>query len=313
MPLFDAYIFVDWSAANRPHPLAPAGDAPWVGEATQVDTELDVTYHRTRQAAVGHILERLLHHAGLGRRVLVGFDFPYGYPKGLASALALPDRCAPWWNIWAELSCRLKDKDDNSNNRFKVASDLNQRITRGGSGPFWGCPEAKATQHLSTHGPGFPFHTARGVQLKRLRLCEVRLGRVQEAWGLFGKGRVGSQAMTGIPRVHYLRRHPQIALFSKVWPFETGFIATPSPPEGPFILHAEIWPGIVEQQVQEMAGGEPLHIRDRAQVRAMCQWAELLDEKNTLGVLFDRPVGLDDAQAQSCVDEEGWILGACRA
>jgi hypothetical protein len=31
MPLFDAYVFVDWSAANGARPQRPTADAIWVG------------------------------------------------------------------------------------------------------------------------------------------------------------------------------------------------------------------------------------------------------------------------------------------
>jgi hypothetical protein len=281
-----------------------------VGETCTDESEVHETYHQTRESTTDYVLKRLLHHVALRRRVLVGFDFPYGYPKGLGFAFASADACAPWRLIWTEVSSRLKDSDRNLNNRFDVATELNQYITQSGSGPFWGCPKDRANRHLHTHAPGYPFSTARGVRLNRFRLCEQRLRGVQEAWGLFGKGRVGSQALTGIPRVNYLWSHPRIAQISRVWPFETGFTAKPTPLGGPFILHAEIWPGIVKQRVIEIIRGNPLIIGDQAQVRAMCQWAKLLDQENAFGLLFDTPTRLDDAQARSCVDEEGWILGA---
>ena len=77
-----------------------------------------------------------------------------------------------------------------------------------------------------------------------------RLPGTQESWGLFGVGRVGSQALVGIPYVYKLRRHLEIARFNRVWPFETLFTQTLSVAEGPVILHAEIWPGVVKQRVE---------------------------------------------------------------
>jgi hypothetical protein len=129
---------------------------------------------------------------------------------------------------------------------------------------------------------------------------------VQEVWGLFGPGRVGSQALTGIPRVRSLRFHPRVQEHSRIWPFETGFTASPTPTEGPFILHAEIWPGVVEGMVEDMG----LPIRDQAQVRAMCQWAKGLDERGEMGALFGMPKLLDLEQVEVCIEQEGWILGA---
>ena len=310
MSLFDSYIFVDWSASNAKHPVNPAADAPWVGEFTPEDDIQEETYHRTRQAAFDHVLGRLLYHKKFNRRILIGFDFPYGYPRNFARALGLPNDRAAWWNIWAELSFRLSDHDNNFNNRFSVASDLNCIISDGMQGPFWGCPQNQATPHLATRGPGFPFQTPHGLKLERLRVCEGRLDGVQEAWGLYGPGRVGSQALTGIPRVNRLRRHPHLANFSTVWPFETCFSPAPSPEYGPFILHAEIWPGVVDREVQEIMAENPDLVRDQAQMRAMCQWASHLDQNSEFGTLFNVPTGMDLPTIQQCIQEEGWILGA---
>jgi hypothetical protein len=84
----------------------------------------------------------------------------------------------------------------------------------------------------------------------------------------------------------------------------------PSPAQGPFILHAEIWPGVVEQIVQQLLAATPELIRDRAQVRVMCKWAAELDEQDKLGGYFAQPNGLTAQQVQTCVEQEGWILGA---
>jgi hypothetical protein len=54
----------------------------------------------------------------------------------------------------------------------------------------------------------------------------------------------------------------------------------------------------------------PELIRDRAQVRAMCEWAAEYDTAGTLGASFDMPAGLSHLQAQIRVEHEGWVLGA---
>ncbi len=56
------------------------------------------------------------------RRVLVGFDFPYGYPCGSSRALGLPFGRQPWWEIWTQLAARVQDAANNVNNRFVVAA-----------------------------------------------------------------------------------------------------------------------------------------------------------------------------------------------
>jgi hypothetical protein len=145
--------------------------------------------------------------------------------------------------------------------------------------------------------------------LPRLRIVEIRLQGVQETWKLFGAGSVGSQALVGIPRLYHLRQHEALRQHSQVWPFETNFTATPSPKQEPFILHAEIWPGVVNQETQWLMESDPDLIKDQAQVMAMCMWASELDGKGKLGPLFDRPTGLSDNEIQICVEQVGWILG----
>lgn len=309
MALFGSYIFVDWSAKNSRHRVKSSPDAPWVGEYTPADEYQRETYHRTRQSAIDHVLGRLIHHKNLNRRVLIGFDFPYGYPQHTAQVLGFSDGQNAWCNIWAELSSRITDNDSNESNRFSVASDLNRIISNGRQGPFWGCPPKQATQHLGTKSPGFPFIAANGLQLDRLRICEDRLKGVQEVWKLLGAGCVGSQALTGIPRVHALRYHEELKDISVVWPFETGFNPSPTPEKGPFILHAEIWPGIVDKEVRNLTAKDLSLIRDQAQVRALCNWAAELDRKDGLGSYFDVPTEMDTATMEPCIKEEGWVLG----
>ena len=290
---FDAYLMVDWSARRTPSPRAPSADAVWVGELGDAGT--GARYLRTREAAVAHVRDRLRRHVGASRRVLVGFDFPCGSPRGLAAALGLPG--APWRAVWDELGRTVADDDRNRNDRFAVAAGLNARIA--GPGPFWGCPPSAAGPHLTATVRGrFGFPVA---GLARLRATEAAMPGVQETWKLLGNGSVGGQALLGIPRVRALRDDPELAAVSRVWPFETGLTDRPSPDAGPFVLHAEIWPGIVR-----VPPDAP--IRDEAQVRRMCEWAAGRDRDGTLGALF--APALDPATAAAVVAEEGWILGA---
>ena len=97
---------------------------------------------------------------------------------------------------------------------------------------------------------------------------------------------------------------------SAVWPFETDFIETPTPKTGPYVVHAEIWPGVVKNAVASRVQNRENTIRDKIQVRLMCRWAADLDRRNELGKLFDTPAGLDRSRIQTCIEHEGWILGA---
>jgi len=310
MPLFDAYIFVDWSARNFSHPLLETENAVWVGKLIPGDNLQEENYHRTRFDGFANITSCLLDQVKKRRRILVGFDFPYGYPTGFASALDLQTGTESWRSVWAKLTEKVVDSNNNQNNRFVAAGELNTILGNGNPGPFWGHPVGYNINNLQATSPGFPFNARGNVQLKRLRIVESRLTRngIQETWQLFGRGSVGSQALVGIPYVYKLLRHVGLDTISRVWPFETQFTTTPSCNRGPFILHAEIWPGLVNQRTQELTANG--WIRDRAQVRIMCQWAAECDNEGTLGQFFERPNGLDQQQVQSCIEEEGWILGA---
>lgn len=310
MSLFDAYIFVDWNAAKSLGPPQPAPDNVWIGEQIPHQNYQVEKYCCSRNECTEHLGDILKKHIREGLRVLIGFDFSYGYPKGLPTIYEYDGGPQSWWLIWEELSNKIQDAQNNNNNRFQVANDLNAMIGGLPPGPFWGHPHGQNWANLWPTSPGFPFRTANGISLDRLRLVDSRLPGVQETWKLFGRGAVGSQALVGIPRLYYLRNLKGLSQHSKVWPFETGFTQVPVPNQGPFILHAEIWPGVVRQETDKLLSMEPQLIRDRAQVRAMCSWAAQLDENNELGRLFGRPTALSDTQMQDCIEEEGWILGA---
>lgn len=309
MALFDAYIFVDWNAAKRLGPPEPTRDNVWIGEYTRINGHLPEKYCRSRNGCIEYVIDILKKYIKGNLRVLIGFDFPYGYPKGFAAALGYYSGAQSWRMTWKELYVGIQDSHNNINNRFHVANELNAKIDEASNGPFWGRPRNQDFVNLHSHSPGFPFETANGIMLNRLRLVETRLPGVQETWKLYGHGCVGSQALLGIPRLHYLINHENLSPYSKVWPFETGFTQRSIPKQGPFILNAEIWPGVVRERATRLE--EEYHfIRDQAQVRAMCEWAAKLDNDNELGKFFDPPANLSEEQINACIEEEGWILGA---
>jgi hypothetical protein len=263
--LFDAYIAVDWSAASVPRQgpnsiwLCRHGFAP--------------ENPGTRHEATQRVRELLTDVTAAGERVLVGFDFPYGYPRGFADLVAAGDG-APWRQTWEVLVRRIRDDARNVNNRFEVAAALNVD-----GGPFWGCPAGGLL--TVKRASSFPHEG-----LEELRSTERAVRGVQSAWKLYGAGSVGSQALLGIPRVASLRDDPALAPVSAVWPFE--------PTREAQVVHVEIWPGLVEPTDHP--------IRDAGQVEALVgHWARL-DETGSLGALFEAP--------PSSSAEEGWIFGA---
>jgi hypothetical protein len=78
----------------------------------------------------------------------------------------------------------------------------------------------------------------------------------------------------------------------------------------PFVLHAEIWPGVVQQRADALIAANPQLIKDQAQVHAMCLWAEEQDTAGTLGLQFAAPAGMSLEDLERSVNEEGWILGS---
>ena len=82
-PYFDRYITVDWSANSKPK---GGKDSIWVCTHA-ADGESSTANPRTRREAETVVREQLLRAVRMRQRVLVGFDFPYGYPAGFADAL----------------------------------------------------------------------------------------------------------------------------------------------------------------------------------------------------------------------------------
>src|SRR5487761_910089 len=113
--LFDRYVIVDWSAENKKN---TGRNSIWIchvgphGESC----ENPETRHRA-QLLPGEILAA---SAAGGERVLLGFDFPFGYPAGFAARLGLQG--TPWRSTWDELARLVEDREDNHNNRFAVAA-----------------------------------------------------------------------------------------------------------------------------------------------------------------------------------------------
>ncbi|HEY9040183.1 MAG TPA: gephyrin-like molybdotransferase Glp [Roseovarius sp.] len=271
MSCFDTVLVVDWSARSTPSPERPSADAIWVAVARGGAAECN--YHRTRAGVMRTIHTLLGTELEAGRRVLVGFDFPFGYPHGFARALTGTDDPL---TLWAELAARIEDGADNANNRFDVARAINADLP--GIGPFWGGPENQTDAILPAQGT-----RREGHGMPEWRACEARLIRAQSCWKLYTAGSVGSQALMGIAHLEKLRQQFGAAL--SVAPFEA--------PETPIVL-SEVYPSLLAEFIA--ARQEPGEIKDRAQVRVL---AETLHAAR----------GRLDAMLREGDPEEGWILG----
>jgi len=292
--LFDAYVAVDWSASTKPKTGA---DSIWYCVAENGKWKLRIRALRnpaTRSAAMREIGGELAGLAERGLKVLAGFDFPIGYPAGFAAALGLDG--APWHAVWEELAGLIVDGDDNRNNRFAVAAELNQRLS-GGPFPFWGCPEGQAGPFLSTrksrrHGPD---------DLPERRLSDARIHGPQPVWKLYTAGSVGSQALVGIPRLARLRADPRLAGRIRIWPFETG-MRPPDCAAGEIIV-AEIYPSLFPLTPD----GES--VKDAAQVRNVVRHLAAADNAGELAAKFTGPPALTETERRRIETEEAWILG----
>jgi precorrin-8X/cobalt-precorrin-8 methylmutase len=282
MPLFDRYIAVDWSASNVPK---RGKDSIWIA-----DSQLESTNPRTRTEAMAEISARLVASRAGGERVFAGFDFPFGYPWG--SATAITGR-AGWQELWSYLAARVTDGPDNSSNRFAVGGMINRAMAEGGP-RFWGHHSAHAFDGMTRTRP---LDAYRRVDEKRLAEASARTA--QPVWKLYGIGSVGSQAILGIYWLERLRRDPALQHAIAIWPFETKFCADLSKP----IVVAEIYPSIVP------AAATAAKVKDQVQVENMVELFAAADARGELKAKLDAPTGLTPSESRRALEEEGWIVG----
>ena len=211
--MFDTFVIVDWSAAGTPK---TGRDSIWICAVDRKGAERQVENPRTRHGAKNLLGELLSEATSRGERILLGFDFPFGYPAGFAQRLGLT-ATPPWRAVWDEIAARLTDQENNRNDRFAVAAEFNRRVSNAAF-PFWGCPVRFTHEFLGPrHHNG---HQAGGLAEKRL--IDTWMVGAQPCWKLAYTGSVGSQSLTGIPVVHELRHHRTWADRARIWPFETG-------------------------------------------------------------------------------------------
>ena len=291
--LFDAYVIVRWSAASK---AAAGADSVLIGLVRR-DVRFRNAYSSQSAATraegeqkLGALLEEL---AKRGEKVLLGLDFPLGFPRGLAAGLKLTGE--PWRAVWNQLDRMVKDKPDNTNNRFGVGAEINRRVT-GGPFPFWGCPPRDA---LTTLQPKRTREHEAG-DLPELRITETRVKGAPSIWKLYYNGSIGGHAILGVPMVRRLKLKYGEAL--KVWPFETGWGAPDL--SGVRIVAAEV---ITLGAEAKAAAGES---KDQTEIRAYAEQIAKLDDGGKLEPLFAQPKGLAAADAEVAQTEEGWILGA---
>lgn len=239
MTPFDTVVMVDWSGGND-RGLRPKKDAIWTCVARAGRAE-EPQYLRNRQVAEDWLTKLFEAERAAGRRVLAGFDFPFGYPQGFAGALT--GEASPF-ALWEWFEARITDSP-NANNRFDLAGEINRRF--GGQGPFWanglrardieGLPRTK-----TNYANPFPERRAAEHRAKGAFTC----------WQMAGAGAVGSQVFMGLPVLARLRRR----FGAKVWPFE---------PLSGDVAFVEIWPSLT------LGAGPDDQIKDAWQVEEVAR------------------------------------------
>jgi precorrin-8X/cobalt-precorrin-8 methylmutase len=251
MAQFDIHVVVDWSASGVPK---RGRDSIWIGVA-EAGT-VTATNPATRTEAVAALDTLLARATAAGQRVLAGFDFPFGYPRGLSQAIR-PG--GDWRDVWARIASEVPDQAGNRTNRFHAAARLNTLFP--GEGPFWG-------NGLKEDIPGLPRKKPvdwRSPLPDNRRPCDAAAKGAQEVWKLSGIGSVGSQALTGIAALERLRARHAL----RIWPFmgwEDGHVL------------AEVYPSLVR-----VTPG-PGEVTDEAQVRTLVR---ALVAADTSGLLSD--------------------------
>ena len=278
MTLFDRIVMVDWSAAARP---ATGRDSIWIGEVGCPPRN-----HSTRKAAMDWLSNVGLDCVRRGLRLLVGFDFAFGYPSGVAARFG-----SGWQAVWRWLHERVSDADDNVNDRFQVAAEFNGRFPDV-EGPLWGLPPGRRVPGVRATKPAaYPPGIAERREVERI------VTGASPVWKLAYAGAVGSQTLLGIARLEGLRRHAALGPSVAVWPFETSFSDQIERP----VTLAEIYPSLFPVALM------PGEVKDAAQVRTLADGFAALDAMDALAPHLAGPT--TPAIRARAMAEEGWIMG----
>ena len=291
--IFDTHIIVDWSARSKPSPARPTKDSIWWCAATD-GVAGTPEYARTRHEAIDRLATFLAAEGDANRRTLVGFDFPFGYPAGVAGDLT---GRASALALWDWLDDRNEDARDNGNNRYEVAQTINRVYP--GVGPCWGRPASWPYPDVPTHKSAC---TRQDAHPPERRTADHRAKGAKTVWQLAYAGSVGSQVLLGLPSLKRLVGDPRIKGQAVIWPFETGLSA----PDAPVVI-AEIYPSLLKTEIrQRRKQGE---ILDAAQVRVNAEAFARLDKRCRLAPLFEGDSSLTPEQRRIVETEEAWILG----
>ncbi len=297
MPHFQTHVVVDWSARSKPGPKNPTKDSIWWAVTRNDSGKVVVEapeYACTRYRALDRLGRLIADELDTGRRVLVGFDFPFGYPAGVAEHLTGKASALALWD-W--LAVQIKDAPDNDNNLYDVAAAINAAYP--GVGPFWGRP---GTWDYPTIPVRASARTEQKAHPPERRICDIRASGAKTVWQLAYAGSVGSQMLLGLPALKRLVEDPRIAGRTAIWPFQIGL----QTPDAPAVI-AEVYPSLLRDQIRTRRHGD--EILDSAQVRVNAEAFARLDALGGLAPLFAGAPCLTAEERRIIETEEAWILG----
>jgi hypothetical protein len=298
--LFGAYVIVDWTAAEG-HKTGE--QSVWIGVMKR-DVRFRLSYeaHNVATRTEGEALLRTIlgDFARKGERVLVGYDFPLGFPQGTAKRLGLDGE--PWAATWGFLAANVVDKKDNINNRFAVASKMNRLMTDEAR-PFWGAPAKQVQRWIASTKPVDGYGDI--PEFRRTELATKKLGKAmsKSLWQLQGAGSVGGQALLGIAMARRILE--SLGPSGAVWPFGTGWRALTAADVDPLsALFIEVNGALYP------AAPEPGEVKDATRVRGVAEALAKLDEAGKLGDAFAPRAAMKDKDVAAVAAEEGWMFGA---
>jgi precorrin-8X/cobalt-precorrin-8 methylmutase len=308
--LFDRYVMVDWSAASSPR---LGRDSIWIAQRTPDNRATAPVNISTRAAAMAALTDLVMTTGD--ERVLIGFDFTFGYPTGTADLITSGEPGATWADVWRWMAEHISDDENNRNDRFDVAAQLNADIEhRTGVAPLWGYPGRERTDALSRTRPAIwggddvadrRRAAAPGFGAREFRIAEQRVRarghRPFPAWQLAYPGSVGSQMMLGMHHLERWRHDARLDGRVRVWPFDTDVGITSAVVNSGTVLVAEVWPSMFD------IDRERHEVLDAAQVLTVVDLLAAADANGTLANWFDPD--LTAQERDHVLTEEGWTLG----
>ena len=292
MAHFRRLIMADWSAASSPGPRRPTKDRCWVGRIDPGQRSPVVEYCRTRAIARQFIHDWTEQVCASGP-VLLGFDFPFGYPFGSG----LPGGR----ELAVLMRARLQESEDDANNRFALAEEFNRQLLPNAEGPFWAHPPGRRFTDLQ---PTRPKPWPAGIAEHRIADDRLRYLGIQTVWKLAYPASVGSQVFTGMAGIGRLLAEASFRN-ARIWPFETGFAADLTG-----IVIAEIWPNLFFADWRYDPRAAEYGIRDAQQVAATLLALHDADSKERITEALSPPADLTPVELDRIMAQEGWIVGA---